>query len=257
MTIEEMKQRKIELGYSYEQISLLSGVPVGTVQKIFGGVIKSPRYETLRALEETLNREAGAALGESAEYSSGSTAKSYTISDYDAISADRRIELIDGVIYDMGAPTYIHQMIAGQLYRRIYDYIDRQGGDCIPLQAPLDVQLNCDDRTVVQPDIMIVCSRDKFREGRILGAPDFVAEILSESTKKKDLTIKLGKYTEAGVREYWIIDPDKKRILVYDLKQDADLSIHGFHETVPMGIFQGLCEINFTEIYESIKIFHE
>ena len=88
---------------------------------------------------------------------------------------------------------------------------------------------------------MIVCSHDKFREGRILGAPDFVAEILSESTKKKDLTIKLGKYTEAGVREYWIIDPDKKRILVYDLKQDADLSIYGFDETVPMGIFQGLC----------------
>lgn len=257
MTIEEMKQRKIELGYSYEKISALSGVPVGTVQKIFGGVTKSPRYETLRALEGLLNRESGDTLGDSAEFISGSAAKNYTISDYDAISAERRIELIDGVIYDMGAPTYIHQMIAGQLYRRIYDFIDRQGGDCIPLQAPLDVQLNCDDKTVVQPDLMIVCDRDKFREGRILGAPDFVAEILSESTKKKDLTIKLGKYTETGVREYWIIDPDKKRILVYDLKQDADLGIHGFHEAVPIGIFQGLCEIDFTQINETIKIFRQ
>lgn len=255
MTIEEMKQRKKELGYSYEKISILSGVPIGTVQKIFGGITKSPRYETLRALERILLRDPGDIFGGSAEYISGSTAKNYTISDYDAISAERRVELIDGVIYDMGAPTYIHQMIAGQLYRRIYDFIDNQGGDCIPLQAPLDVQLDCDDKTVVQPDIMIVCDRDKFREGRILGAPDFVAEILSESTKKKDLTIKLGKYTEAGVREYWIIDPDKKRILVYDLKQDADLSIHGFDETVPMGIFQGLCEIDFTKIYDSIKIF--
>lgn len=255
MTIEEMRQRKKELGYSYEQISTLSGVPVGTVQKIFGGITKSPRYETLRALERIFSEQSEDGFAEAPDYILGSTVKNYTISDYDAISAERRIELIDGVIYDMGAPTYIHQMIAGQLYRRIYDYIDRQEGDCIPLQAPLDVQLDCNDKTVVQPDIMIVCSRDKFKDGRIIGAPDFVAEILSESTKKKDLTIKLGKYTEAGVREYWIIDPDKKRILVYDLTQDADLSIHGFHETVPVGIFHGGCEIDFAKIYESIKIF--
>lgn len=250
MTIEEMKQRKKESGYSYEQISILSGVPVGTVQKIFGGITKSPRYETLRALERIFSEQSEDGFAEA-------PGKNHTISDYETISEERRIELIDGVIYDMGAPTYIHQMIAGQLYRKLYDYIDRQGGDCIPLQAPLDVQLDCNDKTVVQPDIMIVCSRDKFKDGRIIGAPDFVAEILSESTKKKDLTIKLGKYTEAGVREYWIIDPDKKRILVYDLTLDADLSIHGFHETVPVGIFQGLCEIDFAKINESIELFED
>ena len=85
---------------------------------------------------------------------------------------------------------------------------------------------------------MIVCSRDKFREGRILGAPDFVAEILSESTKEgsDDQVRKIHKGRSERVL---IIDPDKKRILVYDLKQDADLSIYGFDETVPMGIFPG------------------
>ena len=84
------------------------------------------------------------------------------------------------------------------------------------MAAPMDVQLDCDDKTMVQPDVMVVCDRDKITRKCIYGAPDLAVEILSDSTKKKDMYVKLGKYMEAGVREYWLVDPKGKKVIVYD-----------------------------------------
>ena len=80
----------------------------------------------------------------------------------------------------------------------------------MPMIAPMDVQLDCDEKTMVEPDVLIVCDRDKIVNRCVYGAPDFIIEILSNSTKKKDSVIKLNKYLNAGVREYWMIDPTKK-----------------------------------------------
>lgn len=109
MTVEEMKQRKKELGYSNEKLSELSGVPLGTVQKVLAGVTRSPRYETLIALERILKKHTdriGEALPETSEKRQGV----YTVEDYYLIPKERRVELIDGVIYDMASPTAIHQI---------------------------------------------------------------------------------------------------------------------------------------------------
>lgn len=177
----------------------------------------------------------------------------YTLEDYYDLPDERRVELIDGVFYDMASPTSVHQIISGQIYRCFSDYIDENQGNCIAMYAPLDVQLDCDDKTMVQPDIMIICDKNKFKDGVVYGAPDLVVEILSKSTWKKDIYIKLGKYAYAGVREYWMIDPDKKKVIVYDLEQEQGPVIYGFDDTVPVGIFDGLCSVNFAKVYDRIR----
>jgi len=133
------------------------------------------------------------------------------------------------------------------------EYIDRKHGSCFVLAAPVDVQLDCDDRTVVQPDVLILCDPTKFRKGRIFGAPDMVVEVLSKSTSSRDRRLKLVKYRNAGVREYWIVDPDKKRVFVYEFEKSDFPRIYGFEDRVPLGIYQGECEVDFSQIYERIR----
>lgn len=257
MTLEQMRQRKRELGYSYEQIAELSGIPLGTVQKVLGGITKSPRYDTLSALERVLAEENPFIVREAATAYKVKRQGEYTLEDYLALPEERRVELIDGVFYDMAAPLAGHQAIGGEICRKIRNFISDNKGKCIPLNAPVDVQLDCDDKTVVQPDVLVICDRDKFKNGRVFGAPDFVLEVLSPSTSKKDCTLKLGKYCEAGVRECWIVDPKKKRVLVYHFEVEECLTLYTFDDVVPVQIYDGKCEIDFREIYEYVKFLYE
>lgn len=258
MTIEEMREKKRELGYSYEQISELSGLPLGTVQKVLGGITKSPRYDTLAALERVFRPGQPELIGEpTAEYNVSRAPGMHTVEDYYSLPDERRAELIDGVFYDMCSPTHIHQLIGGQLYRRFADYIDRNQGGCIAAYAPLDVQLDCDEHTMVQPDVLIVCDREKFRRGIIYGAPDLIVEILSKSTRRKDSYLKLMKYAQAGVREYWMVDPERKKIVVYDLEHEEYPSLYGFEDTIPVRIYDGACQVNFAEINDYISFLYD
>ena len=181
----------------------------------------------------------------------------YTLEDYYALPDERRVELIDGVIYDMSAPTTIHQLIGLEIWGQLQKFIRKKKGTCIPFAAPVDVQLDCDDRTMVQPDVLVVCDRDKIIKRCIYGAPDFVVEVLSPSTKRKDGIIKLSKYISAGVREYWIVDPDKKQVVVYDFQKEDYPVIYGFGGEIPVGIFDGECQIDFAEIYEYMRFLYE
>ena len=268
MTIEEMKKRKIELGLTNQTLSEKSGVPEATLQKIFSGKTKAPRAETIRALERVLERKNSAGT---LEYGSGAAPdllketssvysvkkRLYTLEDYLALPEDQRVELIDGVFYDMAAPTTVHQAIGGFLYKLLLDHVLENQGPCMPFMSPVDVQLDCDDKTVVQPDVLIVCDRSKFQNGRVFGAPDFLAEVLSPSTRKKDMQLKLYKYANAGVREYWMIDPLKKKILVYDLEHESFPVLYGFDDTIPVLIWEGRCQIDFSKIYAAISFLYD
>lgn len=257
MTIEEMRQKKQELGYSYEQIAELANLPLSTVQKVFGGITKSPRYDTLKALEQVFDVFSTKMIAEpSIPYGSPKKQGEYTVEDYMNTPEDMRLELIDGVIYDMATPTIIHQIIGFELCKVIRDYIQKKKGNCIPVVSPVSVQLDCDDKTILEPDVVVVCDRDKFKNGIIFGAPDFVVEVLSPSTRKKDLTIKHFKYMNAGVREYWIIDPVKKNIVVYDFKTLDLPEIYTFEHKVPVKIFNGECLVDFKEIFEYIEFLY-
>ena len=201
MTLEEMKVRKKELGYTYEQISRLSGVPLGTVQKIFSGVTSTPRYDTLLALERILAEPENSSVGESQTAYTARRQGEYTVEDYYRLPDDQRVELIDGVLYDMSSPASIHQIMVGLIHARLLAYVLSQKGTCLPIVSPVDVQLDCDNKTMVQPDVIIVCDRDKVIGRCVYGAPDFIVEILSPSTRRKDGVIKLNKYMNAGVKE--------------------------------------------------------
>ena len=295
MTIQEMKDKKLEFGYSYEEIARLSGIPVSTVRKVFCGATKAPRSETLRKLAGVLGGAANAwktpgrtpNISESrcvcvsdaerdadryrtadtftgknigvqepaAAYTVQKRQGEYTLADYLAIPDERRVELIDGVIYDMAAPTTYHQLIAGQLYARILSWVSSRKEKCLPFISPVDVQLDCDDRTIVQPDVLILCDLSKCTPARIVGAPDFIAEVLSQSTRKKDMYLKLYKYYNAGVREYWMIDPKSKTVMTYQFEKEDGNAIYTFRDTVPVGIYDGDLVIDFAEIDDFVGPF--
>ncbi len=272
MTVDEMKEKKRQLGYSSEKLAKLSGVPLGTVQKIFGGFTKAPRYKTLQALEKVFveaeqkeDLSTGAYVPgkqnvmmvhePAAAYHTGGMKGQggYTIEDYFSLPEEKRAELIDGVFYDMASTSVIHQLIAGQIFVQLNVFLRKKKASCVPCIAPVDVQLDCDDRTMVQPDVLVVCDREKIRKSGIFGAPDFVAEILSKTTRRKDMVVKLAKYAQAGVREYWLIDPDKQNVLVYDLKNMEFPSIYGFDAKIPVTIFGGECKVNMRDIQEYME----
>lgn len=279
MNIEEMKAVKIERGYSNEQVAQLSGVPLGTVQKIFAGITKRPRYDTLQALEKVFREEPDAHTSDPEEsyissYAVSDTSASavcesafaygmkkhgeYTLEDYYAMPEGRRVELIDGVLYEMPTPTFIHQQLLLEIGSRLKEYIKSNGENCLAAVGPTDVRLDLDEKTMVQPDVFIVCDRDKVHPRHLEGAPDFVAEILSPFTSRKDLLIKLNKYADAGVREYWLVYPNHQRIIVYLIEEDdLDIESYSFTDKVPVAIFEGKCQINFAEIYEEIKFLYE
>lgn len=280
MTIEEMKLKKREYGYSAKELAARAGVPVGTLQKILSGATKSPRRETLLKLEKILkdntpetNTPFYGTAGQAGGYPEASPKVkivketgpayvfkndgSYTLEDYLALPEDRRVELIDGVFYDMAAPTTIHQGIGGFIHKQLLDFALEHKGPCLPFMSPVDVQLDEDEKTVVQPDVLIICDRSKLQNGRVFGAPDYLVEVLSPSTRKKDMRLKLFKYANAGVREYWIVDPDKKTVVVYDLEHDALPVLYGFSDRVPVLIWDGQCQVDFAAIYELFAFLYE
>lgn len=160
----------------------------------------------------------------------------YTIDDIYAFPDGERAELIDGKLYMMAPPSRTHQRILGFLFRKIADYIDSKDGECEVDAAPFAVFLNKDEINYVEPDILVVCDPSKLDEKGCHGAPDWVIEIVSESSRRMDYAIKLFKYHSAGVKEYWIVDPKKQQTTVYNFEQDT-MEEYVFGTDVPVGIY--------------------
>ena len=169
--------------------------------------------------------------------------------DYYALPDDQRVELIDGVFYDMSAPSAIHQIILGDLYILFRECADRHGMPCHVFLSPFDVRLDRDNYTMVQPDLVIFCHDFDIDMKRYEGAPDLAVEILSPSTRRKDLTLKLFKYEQAGVREYWVVDPKVRKVTVHCFeKEDYHPVQYDFSDQIPIGISNGECVIDFSRV---------
>lgn len=164
--------------------------------------------------------------------------KIYTIDDIYALPDGERAELIDGKIYYMAPPSWRHQRISRELHQTIANYIDSNNGKCEALAAPFAVFLNEDDINYVEPDISVICDLSKLDDKGCHGAPDWVIEIVSPSSKPRDYLTKLFMYRTAGVREYWIVDPEKQRVMVYGFDTDT-VEQYDFGENVPVGIYEG------------------
>jgi len=256
MTLEQLKKRKAQLGYSNEKIAQLSGVPVSTVRKIFSGITKQPRYETILALDVALSPSY--TLNETALAYMTKAQGQYTIDDYNALPEEARVELIDGVLYDMSSPAIDHQTIASSIFLQLKLHTRKNKGPCIVIIAPCDVHLSKEDnKTIVQPDLFILCDKNKIVNGRIEGAPDFVLEVLSPSTRRKDMAIKFNKYIESGVREYWIIDQENKKVIVYLFEDDINTFMYTFNDKIPVAVWNNEYHVDMREVQNELDFINE
>ena len=163
--------------------------------------------------------------------------ETYTIDDIYALPEGERAELIDGQIYYLATPSRTHQRLLGAIYRKIADYIDAHQGTCEVDIAPFAVFLNNDDVNYVEPDISVICDPSKLDEKGCHGAPDWIIEIVSPTSRQMDYYKKLFKYRTAGAREYWIVDPVKELVMVYRFEKET-MEQYTFGEDIPVGIYE-------------------
>ena len=182
--------------------------------------------------------------------------KIYTYNDYLEFTDDEPVEIIEGRISAMSpAPSIMHQKIISKLLIAIGNYIDANNGECEVLPAPLDVLLVNDNedarnsKNIVQPDISVICDKRKLTDKYCIGSPDMIVEVISPFNPSIDYVRKLNLYEQFKVKEYWIINPMEKNILVYTLTDNGygAPKIYSFNDKVKVNIYNDL-EIDFKSL---------
>lgn len=182
---------------------------------------------------------------------------SYTYADLLSWDEPVRYELYDGIPVVMSSPTDVHQIIIGEIFAQLHAYL--RGKKCRPFFAPFDVRLfeqpgdsPKNVKTVVQPDLMVVCDPDKVDHRGIRGAPDLVVEVISPSTQRYDRLLKFDRYMRAGVLEYWIVDPNARTVWVYTLQDGAyrTATVYSVDSApaVPVGVLEN-CVIDLSTVF--------
>lgn len=166
--------------------------------------------------------------------------KHFTIDDIYALPDGQRAELINGQLYNMAPPLRIHQELIMELSATIWQHVKAKNGSCKVYPAPFAVNLNADDKIYVEPDISVICDPGKLTDKGCKGAPDLVIEVVSPSSRRMDCSTKNTLYFDAGVREYWIVDPEKSRTTVYRYEEDAAPTITPFDSPINSGIYRDL-----------------
>ena len=185
--------------------------------------------------------------------------KKYTYADYVLWQFKERIELLKGYLFPMSAPNVTHQRISGALYLKLGNFLWQR--PCDVFAAPFDVRLplskakRTPDKidTVVQPDLCVVCDKNKLDKQGCIGAPDLVVEILSPGNSKREMRDKFKLYETAGVLEYWIVDPERKTVAVYHLNEitqkfTAQLPLLMDDDVLDCQLFPGL-SIELSEVF--------
>lgn len=258
MNVEELRELKKRSGMTGAEIAELSGVPFSTVNKIFSGATKNPRYATLLAIEQVLS------TGERLPFTYNMMteepvlmrdvampypyrARNYDASDLERLSEYARAELIQGVLYMLSAPNRMHQLLVSELLFRISSHIRGRRGGCQVYTSPFDVRLYGDDSTIVQPDLLVVCRKEILTDAGCSGAPDWVIEVTSAGNSRHDYITKLMQYQKSGVREYWIVDPFERQITVMNFEDSALTERYSYETMVPSGVLEGFA-VCFAEI---------
>ena len=166
--------------------------------------------------------------------------QNHTSEDYWNLPDGCRAELIKGRLYAMAPPSFKHQLLVSQFTKLLGNHIDAKGGNCKVLPGPFAVNLNADDKSWVEPDISVICDPDKLSDRGCEGAPDFIIEVVSPGSRKMDYSTKNTLYSDAGVREYWIVDLAKECTTVYRYEEDAAPMIISFDQPIQVGIYSDL-----------------
>lgn len=175
-----------------------------------------------------------------------------TLEEYETLPDDIRAEVFDGQIYYMSSPSQDHQTISTELTTMLNSYIKNHKGGCRVFHAPFDVKLSTKPLTIVQPDLMIVCDRNKLDGKRCNGAPDFIIEIVSPGNPADDYIRKLYYYKNAGVREYWIVDSRRKMVTVNYFEGNMLNVQYSFDSTIKVNIYDDLY-IDFSDISDLLN----
>ncbi len=170
-----------------------------------------------------------------------------TLEQYETLPENTRAEVFDGVIYNMASPSQNHQTILTELLVLLRNYIYNKNGGCFVFPAPFDVKLNDNPLTIVQPDIMVICDKNKLDGKRCNGAPDFIIEIVSPGNPADDYIRKLYYYKNYGVREYWIVDPQRKSVTINYFEGNLLNIPYTFNSIIKVNIYEDLY-INFSDI---------
>ena len=170
-----------------------------------------------------------------------------TLEQYETLPENTRAEAFDGVVYNMASPSQNHQTILTELLVLLRNYIYNKNGGCSVFPAPFDVKLNDNPLTIVQPDIMVICDKNKLDGKRCNGAPDFIIEIVSPGNPADDYIRKLYYYKNYGVREYWIVDPQRKSVTINYFEGNLLNIPYTFNSIIKVNIYEDLY-INFSDI---------
>lgn len=180
----------------------------------------------------------------------------YTFADCLGWDEKERAEIIGGEVLMMAPPSRIHQKISGEIFRQLANFLE--GKRCEVYSAPFGVRLfeKDGDRpedvdTVVEPDITVVCDTSRLDQHGCKGAPELVMEILPPSSRRHDMLVKLNLYQRAGVREYWIVNPEDRTVQVMLLDSKGYLRIHedyGQEDTAVVNVLEG-CTIDLTKVF--------
>ena len=250
MDINDLRKLKEEENMSYEMMSDLSGIPLDIVTKIFSGEIKEPKYMSLLAMEQVIVRkkkipfyydveqEQPCLIREQVAYNFD--ARKYHVEDVRQLCAGVRVEIIDGKFHTMSTPNRMHQFLSVEILFAMKSHIEKNKGKCHIYTAPLGVRLFADDKTWVEPDILVVCNRKEIlTEYGCNGAPDLIVEIVSPSNSFHDYVTKLMKYQQAGVREYWIVDPRTERVSVIYFEDTEKNEEYKYEDVIQSYVLEG------------------
>lgn len=180
----------------------------------------------------------------------------YTYKDYITYDENERIEIIEGEICNMSpAPSRIHQQLISEISYTLQHHIKSNNGSCKVYHAPFDVILINDNedinssKNIVQPDISVICDKSKLTDKGCTGSPNMIVEVVSPYNPSNDYIRKAGLYEKYKVQEYWIINPMKRNILVYNLTDTGydTPNVYSFDDVVPVSIFKDL-NIDFSSL---------
>lgn len=254
------------MGMTQAQLEKKTGIHQAEISKIERG-IGNPSVNTLKRIADATghrlcisfadrNIQQNEPLSKNAApyLKAGKMQGEYTIDDVMTLPEDVKVELIDGCIYDMAQPGILHQEISMELSAEIYQFIRKKKGKCKVLNT-FALTFEEDRNNYLVPDLGIICDPKKIHPDMVVGAPDFILEIASKSNYRHDYGVKQKIYMEKGVQEYWILDPMKKCLIVYQYGNENDCipKLHQLDEVVDVNIYKGELKIDLNPIQEMIQ----
>jgi len=232
MDLGRMLQIKEEKGWSSVDIAMQSGVPLSTVYKILQGQTERPRKKNIEAMEIALGMREG-------KVETGKKAK-------------KEVKPAPAPVVKTADADIKKQLIAQEIFVSLYNYVNSAKSGEVVLLAPFALQLDGGKKAAQKPDVAVVADLSQLKNDGISGAPAFVVEIAA-SPKEKDVKSSVENYKNAGVKEFWLVDTDAKKVTVHSFGSYLNIGSYSFTDSIPVKLFRGKCAVDLSKVSALIK----